>query len=61
MRSASFTLTTGVDDQHERRQANRAIGVSALGLAVTGLVELSIGPPYEHEPTVVASIPYRLR
>jgi cation diffusion facilitator family transporter len=30
------------DDAGERRQANRAIGVSALGLAVTGLVELGI-------------------
>ncbi|HEV7452197.1 MAG TPA: cation diffusion facilitator family transporter [Pseudonocardiaceae bacterium] len=30
------------DDAGERRQANRAVGVSALGLAVTGLVELGI-------------------
>ena len=30
------------DDTAERRQANRAIAVSAVGLAVTGLVELAI-------------------
>ena len=30
------------DDAGERRQANRAVGVSALGLTVTGLVELGI-------------------
>jgi cation diffusion facilitator family transporter len=30
------------DDTDERRQANRAVGVSALGLAVTGVVELII-------------------
>lgn len=30
------------DDAGERRQANRAVGVSAIGLAVTGLVELGI-------------------
>ena len=30
------------DDAAERRQANRAIAVSAIGLAVTGLVELAI-------------------
>jgi cation diffusion facilitator family transporter len=30
------------DDAGERRQANRAVGISALGLAVTGLVELGI-------------------
>jgi cation diffusion facilitator family transporter len=30
------------DDAADRHQANRAVGVSALGLAVTGLVELGI-------------------
>lgn len=40
--AASFTLTTGVDDVGERRQANRAIAVSAIGLATTGLIELAI-------------------
>lgn len=40
--AASFTLNTGVDDQDERRQANRAIGVSAVGLALTGMIELAI-------------------
>ena len=31
-----------VTDEDERRQANRAVGVSAVGLALTGLVELVI-------------------
>jgi cation diffusion facilitator family transporter len=35
-------VTDRVDDTDERRQANRAVGVSALGLAVTGAVELVI-------------------
>jgi cation diffusion facilitator family transporter len=30
------------DDAGDRRQANRAVGVSAVGLAVTGLLELGI-------------------
>jgi Co/Zn/Cd efflux system component len=30
------------DDVSERRQANRAVGVSAIGLALTGLIELGI-------------------
>ena len=30
------------DDAGDRRRANRAVGTSALGLAVTGLVELSV-------------------
>jgi cation diffusion facilitator family transporter len=38
---ASFPLTT-VDDRGDRRQANRAIGFSAAGLALTGLVELAL-------------------
>ncbi len=40
--ATSFPLDTGVDDAGERRQANRAVAVSAAGLAVTGLVELAI-------------------
>ena len=36
----AFPLTGARDDADERRQANRAIAVSALGLAVTGLAEL---------------------
>jgi cation diffusion facilitator family transporter len=36
----AFPLAGTRDDAGERRQANRAIGVSAAGLAVTGLVEL---------------------
>ena len=40
--AASFPLETVADDAHERRQANRAIAVSAVGLALTGLIELAI-------------------
>ena len=40
--AASFPLDTVTDDAGERRQANRAIAVSAIGLALTGLVELAI-------------------
>lgn len=39
--ASSFVLTLGADDADERRQANRAVGVSAVGLALTGLVELA--------------------
>jgi len=39
-RETSFSVATAVDDAGERRQANRAVGVSAVGLAVTGVVEL---------------------
>lgn len=35
-------LAVDIDDLAERRQANRAVAVSAAGLAVTGLVELAI-------------------
>jgi divalent metal cation (Fe/Co/Zn/Cd) transporter len=38
----SFPLDTLVDDAGEWRQANRAIAVSAVGLALTGLIELAI-------------------
>jgi cation diffusion facilitator family transporter len=38
--AAAFPLQHGRDDASERRQANRAVAVSAIGLAVTGLVEL---------------------
>ncbi len=31
-----------VDDRGERRQANRAVALSAVGLAVTGLIELAL-------------------
>lgn len=41
--SASFDLPLMHDDAADRRQANRAVGVSALGLAVTGLLELAVG------------------
>jgi cation diffusion facilitator family transporter len=37
---ASFPLRGTRDDAGERRAANRAVGVSAAGLALTGLVEL---------------------
>ena len=36
----AFPLAHGRDDVDERRQANRAVAVSAIGLGVTGLVEL---------------------
>lgn len=39
--SASFPLAA-VDDRGERRQANRAVAVSAVGLALTGLIELAL-------------------
>lgn len=38
---ASFPLRA-FDDREDRRQANRAIGFSAVGLTLTGLVELAL-------------------
>jgi divalent metal cation (Fe/Co/Zn/Cd) transporter len=38
--AAPFPLPGTRDDTQDRRAANRAIGVSALGLAATGLIEL---------------------
>ena len=38
--AVAFPLPTSRDDAQERRQANQAIAVSAIGLAATGLVEL---------------------
>jgi cation diffusion facilitator family transporter len=38
----AFPLPTQRDDSSERRQANRAVAVSAAGLAATGLAELAI-------------------
>jgi Co/Zn/Cd efflux system component len=40
--ATSSPLGTATDDAGERRQANRAIAVSAVGLALTGLIELAI-------------------
>lgn len=40
--AASFPLKSTVDDSGERHQANRAVTVSAVGLAVTGLLEMAI-------------------
>jgi cation diffusion facilitator family transporter len=40
--AVSFPLAVDVDDRDERRRANRAVAVSAAGLAVTGIVELVI-------------------
>jgi cation diffusion facilitator family transporter len=40
--AAKFPLSTAVDDVGERRRANRAVAVSAVGLALTGLIELAI-------------------
>jgi hypothetical protein len=36
----AFPLASSRDDADERRQANRAVAVSAIGLGITGLVEL---------------------
>jgi cation diffusion facilitator family transporter len=38
--AAAFPLVSRRDDAQERREANRAIAVSAIGLAATGLAEL---------------------
>jgi hypothetical protein len=38
--ASAFPLAHGRDDADERRQANRAVAVSAVGLGATGLVEL---------------------
>ena len=38
----AFPLARSRDDADERRQANRAVAVSAVGLGVTGLVELLV-------------------
>ena len=38
--AAAFPLPAGRDDSEDRRQANRAVAVSAAGLAATGVVEL---------------------
>src|ERR1700728_1869503 len=38
--AAAFPLPTTRDDVQERREANRAVAVSAIGLAATGMVEL---------------------
>jgi cation diffusion facilitator family transporter len=40
--AAGFPLDKAIDDAGERRQANRAVAVSAVGLALTGLAELAI-------------------
>ena len=40
--AVAFPLPTRRDDAAERRQANRAVAVSAAGLAATGLVELLV-------------------
>lgn len=40
--AASFPIATTADDASERRQANRAVAVSAIGLALTGMLELVI-------------------
>jgi hypothetical protein len=38
--AAAFPLPTARDDVQERRETNRAIAVSAAGLAATGIIEL---------------------
>ena len=40
--AVDFPLPAEADDAGERRQANRALGVSAVGLALTGVIELLI-------------------
>lgn len=40
--ATSFPLPQMADDAGERTQANRAVAISAIGLTVTGLVELAI-------------------
>ncbi|OBF21375.1 cation transporter [Mycobacterium kubicae] len=40
--ATSFPLTSSIDDDDERRRANRAVAVSAVGLALTGLIELAV-------------------
>ena len=40
--AAAFPLPANRDDALERRQANRAVAVSAIGLAATGLAELLV-------------------
>ena len=40
--AAAFPLAHGRDDAAERRQANRAVAVSAIGLGLTGLIELTL-------------------
>ncbi len=40
--AAAFPLPVTRDDVQERREANRAVAVSAIGLAVTGIIELLV-------------------
>jgi cation diffusion facilitator family transporter len=40
--AVSFPLAASADDRDERHRANRAVAVSAAGLALTGLIELVI-------------------
>ena len=40
--AASFPIAGGIDDRGERKRANRAVAVSAAGLALTGVIELVI-------------------
>ena len=40
--AATFPLPLQRDDAQDRREANRAVAISAVGLAATGLAELLI-------------------
>lgn len=40
--AATFPFPSNPDDRNERRQANHAVAIGALGLAVTGLIEVAI-------------------
>lgn len=40
--ATSFPLSISIDDRDERRRANRAVAIGALGLALTGFIELAV-------------------
>jgi cation diffusion facilitator family transporter len=40
--AAAFPLPSTRDDAKDRREANRAVAVSAIGLAATGIIELAL-------------------
>jgi hypothetical protein len=48
--AAAFPLPSTRDDRHERRDANRAVAVSAIGLAATGIVELLLADGFSRRP-----------
>src|SRR3984893_6392720 len=64
--AAAFPLPSPRDDAKDRRQANRAVAVSAIGLAATGVIELLLaivtgsgclsGASIPHLPDVSTSV-----